>query len=454
MNFHADDPRLTAYLLGELSADEAAAVARAAAADPAIGLALRELQATQRLLANTFASASGELLPNQRSTVLRAARHADQADTIVTLPSARPHPWRSVLQPVAAAAAVVLATFLIVRLSSRPEGPATAADPADSSTWTRDIPTEIAMLPATGPRDPGGLASADPSQVASHLADHIAARDRAIATTGDEFLRKVAAHLKQHPAPPADLLPGLTARSFVAAADHPALELPVLAGRASLGWITHSVRTDKQLPAANAVRLEEILNHFTFRPAGPAGTAAGVSLAAESFPCPWKPSATLVMMSLTGAPDGAREVKATLHTTPGAVTRYRLLGFALPGSVPANPLPSRLPAKTTTTLVIELEPAIATGTLGTIEWSVDSAAATPLAIASPAPAAPASADARFAALVCAYAQWLANDPAGRVDSGIVSALARQTPTGDLPADRQDFLKLVQESLALAGNASR
>ena len=76
MKLDPEDPQLSAYLLGELSAEDASAVERAAAADPALGLALRELESTHRLLANTLAPGSATLLPRQRETIRRAARVA------------------------------------------------------------------------------------------------------------------------------------------------------------------------------------------------------------------------------------------------------------------------------------------------------------------------------------------------------------------------------------------
>ena len=55
-------------------------------------------------------------------------------------------------------------------------------------------------------------------------------------------------------------------------------------------------------------------------------------------------------------------------------------------------------------------------------------------------------DARFAALVCSYAQWLAGDQPGFIDAELVAALARETASATLPEDRAKFLMLVDRSL--------
>ena len=445
MNFHPDDPRLTAYLLGELSADEAAEVVRAAAADPAIGLALQDLQGIQSFLTNTLAPATAELLPHQRASVVRAARQLDLTAHAVPLASLR-RSWKPFLIPVAAAALVVLATLVFL---NPPVDSPPGLVKLDPSTWEKEVPLEIALLPAPGPVDPrtGNGSSQGTGAASGRLAEQAAARDSALATTGEDFLRKVAERLRQTPAPPPNALPTINPRDSVSAITDPVLPLPIHAGRASLTWINHAVRTEHQLPSANAVRLEEILNHFNLRPVGGAGVSQGVSITTEATPCPWKPSATLLLVAVRGAQDAAHDVKASFHADPASVSLYRLLGFAPVVGLPAGQLPSRLPAKTTTTLVIEIEPAAFTAPLGTIEWSVDGKPAAAIPVSRQAESEP-STDSRFGSLVCAYAQWLAHDHPSLIDADLVAALARECASPGLPADRQDFIALIGQSLAL------
>lgn len=443
MKLHPDDPRLTAYLLGELTADEAAEVARAAAADPAVGLALRELQGVQSLLTDTLAPAGGSLMPHQRSAVLRAARQQDQAGKVVPLAS-RSRSWKTYAIPAAAAALVVLGTLILVNLPGG-SGPGNLGNSKDPSGWDREVPLEIALLPAPGP--PDSKASQATGTASNRLADQAAARDAALATTGDEFLRKVAERLKQTPAPPAGSLPGLSPRGSVSAAEQPLLPLPVHAGRGSLSWITHSVRTEHKAPPVNAVRLEEILNAFQLRPTGSAAVADGASIATETLACPWRPSAVLVLISIRGSTDGAREVSASFRANPAAVARYRLLGFAPVTGLPPGKLPTRLPANTTTTVAIEIDPATPAESLGSIEWSVDSKPAAAIPVIRAAAAEPSD-DARFGALLCAYAQWLAREQPNLIDASLVAGLAREISSPSLSNDRRDFLTLVDESLRL------
>ena len=133
---------------------------------------------------------------------------------------------------------------------------------------------------------------------------------------------------------------------------------------------------------------------------------------------------------------------------PASVRRYRLLGFAPVAGLAPGPLPTRLPAKTITSLVhrnrtLHRQPATSEPSSG----PSTARPPPPVTIARHGDAEPSD-DARFAALVCTYAQWLAREPSGLIDTDLLAALARETAAEDLPADRMDFLNLIDQSLNL------
>lgn len=444
MQLHPEDPRLTAFLLGELPADEAAAIERAIAADPALALSLKELENVQKLLSNTLAPDTACLLPRQRDAILRAARHADEGGKIVPLPSQR-RSAKSILIPLAAAALITLAVFLILRL---PAGsPPTANKPPSTEEAEGGLPLEVALLPAPGPVDSGAAPSDARPTAASNLAKSAETHSAALREDSENFLQKVADRLSKTPLPDEKSLPPLRPRAPVNAADHPVLALPVLAGRSSLGWVAHSIRDQHKRPPASAVRLEEVLNQFTLRPAGAAAIAQGVTLSTETMSCPWKPSSTLLLVSFRGHKDAARDINASFRADPAATRRYRLLGFSSVPGVTAGPLPTRLPAQGITTLVIEVEPTGTSSKLGSIEWAVAGQAAPPVLLTRQPDAEPSD-DARFAALVCTFALWLSGDSSGLIDPDLVSALARECAAEGMVGDRVDFLNLIDQSLNL------
>ncbi len=409
MKLHPEDPRLTAYVLGELEPDEAAAVERAAETDPALQVVIRQLEASRRFLTNKLAAPAEKLLPRQRENIRRTARQADRATKSGPFAVLRDalQPW---LIPAAAAAVLALATLILIRMSADQPEPLASRAPAPAA-----VPPPAAA-PANIPAP-----------------------------------RPAAASPVRH--------------GSVAAADFPTLDLPVLSGKSGLERISKSIRDDRQLPPREAVRLEEILNGFSYRLNGvvaiarsaangwhPDNRGSGMSahlatLSTEMIACPWKPSATLLLISLRGNGHKDCDVKITYHADPQNVVRYRLLGFTPAAGETAASLPAKLAANSTATLAIEIEPSIPAGSLGSLQWSADDKAAPPISLIHRADAEPSD-DARFAALVCTYAQWLAGETAGIIDADIVSALAREIAATTLPADRADFLNLIDRSLHL------
>jgi hypothetical protein len=462
MKLQPDDPRITAYVLGELTPDDSAAIEAAAENDPALRAAIEEATSMGELLSETFSSQSPKLKPAQRQIILQAAKEPENITHLPKITDFRQHrrPWIVSL----AAAALLLFAFVLfsrapvfspkssdqaVAKPSRPMVSPAPISPSAEEEW-RTLPINIAMLPAPGPTDVSQVGrsfagAAAPSSTTSRLA---AARDEAIARAGSKFYDEAADSLKKQPLPAEGEFPQLSRRGSVIASVSPQLQLPVVAGSASMDWITQSIREKHKKPPVNAVRLEEILNHFPIRPAGAASIAQGVTLSTETLPCPWKPSASLLIIAFRGANDGDRHIQADFKVDPAAVARYRLLGYSPVVGVPDGKLPTLLPEKGLTLVAIEIEPTGSSMDFGKVEWSVNDKPAPPIAVTKKPDAEPSD-DARFASLLCTYAQWLAGDnQAGMIDSEVVAALAREMASDNLPPDRYDLLNLIDQTLNL------
>lgn len=110
MKHASDDPRLTAYLLGELDPAEAAALEAALAEDPVMQAELEALRATGARLsaalaaeASAFAAEAGPGLSESRRAALLAE---------ATQPARAPIPWRARITPFRALAAAVAVLLL------------------------------------------------------------------------------------------------------------------------------------------------------------------------------------------------------------------------------------------------------------------------------------------------------------------------------------------------------
>lgn len=423
MKLHPEDPRLTAYVLGELGPEDTSAVEKAVAEDPALQAEVSELRTIHGTLASRLVLAPEQLLPSQRDHIRRTARETARAGGGFSFSNLR-EKLQPLLIPTAAATVLMGATLIMVRMPQPVEKPV-AATPKPAE------PPKPSNHPAPGPADP-------------------AARQAAPATPDS-----------------ASELPPLVRRGSVKAAEFPTLDLPVQAGKSSLEWVSKAVLENRQLPRHDAVRPEEMLNSFQFRFNGTTAIArardlaewqpdqkeGGVSapvatLSTEMIACPWKPSSTLLLISLRGNPEKSSEVRISYQSNPGNVFRYRLIGFApVVGKKEAPHLPATLAADSTTVLAIEIEPSKPGGELGSLVWSADGKPAPAITLQHKGDTEPSN-DARFAALVCTFAQWLGGEQAGAIDADIVSGLAREIASSDLPAERSAFLNLIDRSLNL------
>ncbi len=420
MKLHPEDPRLTACVLGELGTEDAAAVTRAAAEDPALQTVIRETQAIQQILTSNLAGPAETLLQSQRDAILRRARELDRGGRTFTFAALR-EVLQVLLIPACAAAVLALTSYILLRMPQDKALPLVKnAAPTVTPAATVKLPTAPVITP--------------PAPTVS-------------------------------PAPDADLPVMVAQRGSIAPADSPTLDLPVQAGKSNLALISKTIRDDRKLPSNVDVRLEEILNAFPLRLSGVAAISRATpnnwhpdnrdtgmtnhvaTLSTEIIACPWKPSANLLLLSIHGNALTDCDVRIAFHANPENVFRYRLLGYASGARRTIGSLPSKVAAKSVTTIAIEIEPAKPDSNLGTLEWSTDGNPAPSISVTHRNDAEPSD-DARFAALVCTYAQWLAGEQSGTIDKEIVAALAREIAAAALPTDRADFLNLIDRSLQL------
>ncbi len=414
MKILPEDPRLTAYVLGELGPEEAAAVKQAVASAPPLQTEVEGIRQARDFLTEHLTPSQEKLLHTQRETIRQSA------NTRKILPISslqeRLQPW---IIPASAAAVLAVATTILIVTPGEQKPSVAKMTPTPTLT-----PTAKVITP--------------PTQIAPIV------RPESAVTT-----------------------PFLSHRGSITAAEFPSLDLPTQVVQPSLAIISKSIRTDGRLPVKESIHLEEILNSFTFRLNGTAAIArsgthhwhpddrdSGMSahlatLSTEMIACPWKPSSTLLFISLRGGTQDGKgaEVKVAYHANPENVFRYHLLGFTETDSTPAGKSAAPLPSNSMVTLAIEIEPSKPGTELGSLVWSADGSAAPEIHLIHPSDAAPSD-DARLAALVCTYSQWLSGEQIGIIDADLVSALAREITSSTLSQERSNFLQLIEKSLRL------
>lgn len=267
MKLLPDDPRLSAYVLGELDAAEMVRVERAAAADPAIRISLNELERTAGMLTDLFgAESEARLRPTQRRAVMKASADSGSSGVSVELPRASWRPW---ILAVGAAAAVVLATVAIGRFGgSRPGGLVNAE--------------EVSLLPAPGPESGG-------ARVASGGAEGASLSKPADPVDQAGPFREIARTQERGKLPDRAKLPATG--NLASPSSDAELRLPVVTGTGSAVWVRRWIMERGELPPRDAVRVEEMVNSVTL-PMEPLGEE--LEFAVSAMPCPWDNTRTLV----------------------------------------------------------------------------------------------------------------------------------------------------------------
>jgi Ca-activated chloride channel family protein len=261
-----DDPKLTAYALDELDEAERAAIAHEAAASPQAQRDVQETQTMARLLRKEFAAELSKEAP------LRA-----------NLSDIRDDPWFwSIARPLAIAA--VLAVFAVIGLA------------IFGSYKLRQ--NEVAQTS----RHPTNLPLAAPSAVEAEMAETVtpmialqqpAARsefgeefsqDSEIRTENGKFATADYGHFIENP--------------FLATLDNPLSTFSIDVDTASYA-IARRFINDGQLPPKDAVRIEEMINYFTYDYPQPKADEP-FSINADVASCPWEETHRLVRIGLKG----------------------------------------------------------------------------------------------------------------------------------------------------------
>ena len=143
---HPEDPRVTAHALGELPANEAAEVERAAASNPDIQAALEETHALASLIRSSYKAESHELGEARREAIRRAGRRP-APENLVSM-----NPRRQWVKPaLVSAAAAVLVACAVWMMQQVPRGEDGLTDAEREQSQRAALRTQMLLSPAPRP---------------------------------------------------------------------------------------------------------------------------------------------------------------------------------------------------------------------------------------------------------------------------------------------------------------
>lgn len=325
-----DDPRLTAFALGELDGEDQAAIAAVVAAQPELQSVVEEIR---RAAEELTAALAAEPLPEVEPVPLLAGTngHATHG-ALLTFPAQTLPPRRAAVngshggRPPARAL-----TYSELTAASRGR-----RETKLSYFWVMTLSAACFMLVVFVSER---RFTAEEQAAAAHAAQ-IAATERARAAAAaaaaarrdylefDLTSRDYAAATS--PLPMDSQLPE-EAPDYLIADRRPMSSFPIDVATTSYGDVVRAIAA-KQLPPAGAVRIEEMLNTFAYDYPGPAaGDDAPFAAALESADAPWAPGHRLVRIGLKGRTDSgttiARNVSIQVQFNPDTVQAYRLIGY-------------------------------------------------------------------------------------------------------------------------------
>ncbi len=296
-----DDPRVTAYALGELEGEERALLAAAVQADPALQLAVDEIRATAHALEQALAA---EPEPGVRPSV------AAQSTSAAPQPGKRRRGqllrFPQLYFVIGGTAAAGFALLVALRA---PEPPA-ALRKHYVEVPLSQLPTAQVALPETEEADK----EASPAAVRPELDHREAGSPYRVMDTLAQARPPVARLAKRN-------VPGLTSpppprpeearfntedysflddNGFVAVATEALSTFSVDVDTASYANVRRLLEGG-QRPPRDAVRIEELVNYFPYRYAAPAADQeAPVAASLEVAEAPWAPTHRLVRIGLKG----------------------------------------------------------------------------------------------------------------------------------------------------------
>lgn len=446
MKLSKDNPLLTAYALGELSPAEAAEVASAVLADESLRAEVDAIGAlAEELEGQLAAEPMGRLSDFQRATLFQRAAEIDRAAISPAALAGRRWRWPAVAAAVLLAAGAVGLWALL-----RPPVP-TGTNVAQHYPIPQPAPNVPA--PLLYPLGPTPMGTPNPDFF-----------DPWHPSVGSAALRSGATHSQPSDASPSEDSP------FRAAAELPASTFGLNVDDASYRHVLQTIIDESRLPEPSSVRIEELINHFTYDYAPPVGgETEALTVRADVVQCPWAAGHVLLRVAVQARPgEGrawadppeivARDARVRVVFNPAAVASWRLIGFDGPLSGPDAGPGGLIAAGRSLTVLYELAPAGAApaASICTVraEYRLPGEARLrQLALSAAGGAAgrfeDASADFRFAATVAGFGMILRNSPykgtctaAGMLDAAAASL------GDDRTGRRSEFIGVLREACNL------
>jgi len=448
MKIDMNDPRITAFALGELTGDDAIEIACAVQSDERIREAVDEVRDTSFVLLESLSGGEAPMLTSAQRVAIRRA-----GPVITDIASARVSVWKKpLLAGVGVAAAIALALYMVGDRPVIHDMDHTAdADVKAGWDWSQ-VDLQDLTAPAEW-RVNEGVAE-------NHVSESTHAVAAAVRDDTASFRKEVDRRIDQSELKLVSQLPGNQENDWMEVDTPLRLNVPMATGAASWSWLRRYIDENRALPPRQSVRVEEMVNHFQYKTPD---MLTGDTLTGDMEICntPWNPETSLLAVHIAARPHANLDLeKPTIALNSERVRRVRLLGYAqVKDALHVRPsaVNARYISKSQGNYVIyELE---LTGFSGSQEALATLGLNDDIRLAKSRLESwrDVSPDMRFASMVAATGMMLAsNQSLGDLDAnslqGIVQAVEQQDGA-TLTAERRDAIELIKQVISIAHESS-
>ena len=312
-----NDPRLTAYALGELSRDEAEEITDALALGEniflkkevenidSLGVMLTQVLNEPVMSTDGVKEPQIKLRASQRDAIFRSAK----APTVDDVSSAHQSRWLRPVVVTLSAAALVTLSFMILNNVDSDDPSATKFSEVSFSELSKD---ELSAPILQSNKEWGVSASnANPSlsDNSAYLSSGFPTNFRAVTFNDD----------------PTSLIK-LEENGWINRAESAVTRMPLVCGKASWGWLSKSILESEILPSADVVREEEILNAFDYDMSSDL-ELKHTSVSVDVVRCPWNMNNLIAVIYIENTFQDNIQIETAVNFSE-KVNQYRVVGYA------------------------------------------------------------------------------------------------------------------------------
>ena len=253
MKIDINDPRITAFALGELKGDDAIEIARAVQSDERIREAVDEVRDTSFVILKSLGGGEASMLTSAQRVAIRRA-----GPVITDIASARDSVWKKpLLAGVGVAAAIALALYMVGDRPVIHDMDHTAdADVKAGWDWS-----QVDLQDLTAPAE-WGENEAPPENHVSEATHAVAA---AVRDDTASYRKEVEKRISQSGLKLASEQPGSQENDWMDVNSALRLDVPMASGAVSWPWLRRYIEEKRALPPRQSVRVEEMVNHFQYK---------------------------------------------------------------------------------------------------------------------------------------------------------------------------------------------